>query len=62
MREENKMLAFCKMCIILMAGAIILFTMDFIRRLEKVNQAMLHRNLLLALILYFIAAIVILFI
>lgn len=56
------MVAFCKMCIMLMAGAIILFTMDFIRRLEKVNQVMLHRNLLFALILYFIAAIIILFI
>lgn len=56
------MLAFCKMCIMLMGGIIILFTMDFIRRLDKVNQIMLHRNLLLALALYFIAAIVILLI
>lgn len=56
------MIAFCKMCVILMAGAIILFTMDFIRKLDKVNQIILHRNLLLALILYFIAAIIILLI
>lgn len=56
------MIAFCKMCIMLMAGAIILFTMDFIHNLDKVNQLMLHKNLLLVLFLYFIAAIVILLI